>query len=554
MKRFIGYARTFLCLALAALLLAAAVPAGAVTFDDSYCERSFKGEKLWTSNYRKNDFYGHQYDTENGVYSYDWVRQIWDKDHKQLYVQERYDLTVSMKMIIKSQGEMLDSVTYGIGVASMSTDYLDTRYKSVDEIPTPEGYKRMNIKVDGRDAVYIYTTSKTPGDGKGVMPYASNTGVIHITITDAKNQDGKYNTLAIDCGINGYNFDLFDSMEKEYLSLIKSLPCTIKLDREAKEFKKGAPTGGSSSGEKKTSVLPVLGVGAAVVGGTAVAVTEAKKKKEALVTPKPSGSGNGTASKPAAPPKPAAPVKPAEPPKAVTPVKPAEPPKPVKTEEELQKERYLEKLKEKYGEEDEKELKKAIMRKQIHNEKMGYIYQADEAWADAALDTAEKSKKVADVTIDVAAELSGPQGKVAKNIYTGLTEMAEATGEVMTGRDAVEAFTEATVDASVGVIENEANGFSQKFVANTWGEGAKNFASTYMKTDGDLMKSLDAANEGIQDGAVSALVDGVTDGLVDKAVAKAAVPAKEAARETLKAGVDASKTFSQDMIKDSLKG
>lgn len=527
------------------MLFAGTVSAFAVSFDDSYCERNFKKEKLWTSEIRPNDFYGHEYDSENGVYKYDWIHQIWDEDHDQLYVQERYDLTVKMKHIIVSDGEFLDSVTYGINVADFTTDTLITYYKSVDDIETPEGFGRMALKVDGYDAVYIYSESKTPGDGNGVMPYATNSGTVYVPILDAPNQDGRINTLVIRAGISGYNFDLYDTMVGEYLGLLQALPCTIDLQCKQQEFKKGAPSAAKMAAddetgkEEKKGISPVVPVVAAVaVAGAGIAVAAGK-------------AGSAKKAKTPVQTSPAPAVRPATPP--MTAPKPAEPPKPEKTPEEIKKEEYIEKLRDKYGYEDDKELKKAIMRQQIHNEKMGYIHQADEAWADAALDTAEKSKKVADVTIDVAAEMSGAQGKAAKNIYKGLTEAAEAAGEIMTGRDAAEAITEAVVDTSVGVIENEANGFRQKFIANTVGESGKKFASTYMKTEGDLIKSIDAANDGAQEGAAGALIDGVTDGLVDKGIAKAAAPAKEAVKETLKDGVNASKTFAQDMIKGSLE-
>ena len=228
--------------------------------------------------------------------------------------------------------------------------------------------------------------------------------------------------------------------------------------------------------------------------------------------------------------------------------------KPAKTEDEIKHEEYIEKLKEKYGYEDEKELKKAIMEKQIHNEKLGYIAQADMAYADAALDTAEKTKKVADISADVVAELGGAKGKVFKNIYTGLTETAEAAGEIISGRDAVEALTEAAVDSSIGVIQNQADGFRQKLAANVFGSGARDFADTYLETGGDLVKAIDAADDAVKSSALDTVIDVGTDGLVDKAMGKAVIDAgKEAAEEALKAGVNASKTFSQDLIKDSVK-
>lgn len=206
-------------------------------YDDSYCERKYKGRDLWMSDLKPNYFYGEQYDPENGVYRYDWVHQIWDTDHEKLYVQEKYDMTVTMKKISVNYGEWLDNVTYSVGVADYSTDLLATQYTTVDDVPTPEGYFRMNLKVGGYDAVYVYTEYKTEGNGNGVMPYADNHGSIYVPITDMPNQDGCINTLVIHCGINGYNFELFDSTVGEYLALLQALPCTIDIEKKTENIK-----------------------------------------------------------------------------------------------------------------------------------------------------------------------------------------------------------------------------------------------------------------------------------------------------------------------------
>ena len=380
-------------------MLCCVAPVFAVEFDDTYCDLEFKGEKLWMSEINPKKPFGHVYDTENGIYKYDWVHQVWDADHKELYVQERYSMTVEMKYLQKAAGEMLDSMSYQIKVADHSDDKLLTQYGSVDDVPTPDGYSRMNIKVSGYDAVYVYTEIKTEGDGNGVVSQASNHGKIYVPITNAPNERGVINTLVIECVLSGESFALFDSMIGEYLGYIQALPCTITLDREEKVFKKGAPTGSSAvtenendseedgagkdaSSEKKglSPVVIVAGV-AVVAAGAAVAVKAKSGKKTKRDAVK----------------------------------KPDETVKPAKTEEEIKHDQYIEKLRDKYGCEDEKELKKAIMEKQIHNEKLGYIAQADMAYTDAAVETAEGSKKVADVSADIVAELGGAKGKVFKN-------------------------------------------------------------------------------------------------------------------------------------------
>ena len=234
-KKGAGVQAAMLLLAFS-LIGAGASPAQAVQYDDSYCERSFKGQQLWLSELSPNNFYGQKYDTENGIYRYDWVHQLWDKDHKQLYRQEKYDMTVSMKHVLVTQGEWLDSVTYSVSVADYSTDYLETRYRSVKDIETPEGFSRREVKVSGYDAVYIYSESRTPG-GDGVMPYAENSGTLYVPIVDAPNVQGKINTLLIRCSINGYNFGLFDSMLPDFYALIDALPCTITVEQKTEEFK-----------------------------------------------------------------------------------------------------------------------------------------------------------------------------------------------------------------------------------------------------------------------------------------------------------------------------
>lgn len=564
--------RTLLICMCALMIACCTTTVFAADFDDTYCDSEFKGEKLWTSDISPKKLTGHSYDTENGVFKYDWVHQIWDGDHEQLYVQEKYAMTVEMKKILEVQGEMLENVSYSFEVASGSDDKLQTQYSSLDDIATPDGYSRMDLKVAGYDAVYIYTESKTPGDGDGVLPYADNHGTIYVPIADAKNQLGKLNTLVIKCGINGSSMDLFDSMLPDYMNTLQALPCSITVDKQEQVFKEGAPAGASStdagqkeeksdkkgdgektseksskkeekandSGEKKGSapVVPIVAA-AVVVCGAAVAVKgKSGKKPESEKSEKAEKSEKKPESK-----------KGSEPEKSAK--ESGHDEKPSKTEEEIKHEKYVEKLKEKYGTDDEKELRKEIMEKQIHNEKLGYIAQADMAYADAALDTAEGAKKVADISVDVIAEINGPEGKVAKNIYTGLTEAAEAVGEVIAGRDAASAITEAVVDSSIGIIQNQADGFAQKFAANTIGGGARDFADTYLETDGDLVKAIDAADAAVKSGAAGAVIDGVIDGIADEAAGKVIADAgKKLSEEAVKTGIDAGKTLAQDIIKD----
>ena len=241
------------CLCLCMLLMLCSItPVFAADFDDTYCGLEFKGEKLWMSDIDPKNLSGHIYDSENGIYKYDWVHQIWDTEHEQLYIQEKYSMTVDMKALYRAEGEMLDSMSYQIKVADYSDDRLLTQYSSVDDIPTPDGYNRMNINVSGYDAVYVYTESKSEGDGNGVVSQANNHGNIYVPIAGAPNERGKINTLKIECVIKGESLALFDSMIGEYMGYIQALPCTITLDRQEKIFKKGAAAGTSANAGNDT--------------------------------------------------------------------------------------------------------------------------------------------------------------------------------------------------------------------------------------------------------------------------------------------------------------
>lgn len=205
-------------------------------YDDTYFERYIDNKEMWMSHWNSGSEYGYKVDPENGVYYYDWVRQIWDVDHTQLFMQERYDMTVHMNQIQAQQGESMDYAYYTIKVDDYSYCHLSTQYQSLDEIDTPSECSRMNIKVAGYDAVYIYQEYRDEGDGYGILPYTYNKGTVYVQIDDAPNCYGNPNMLRIQGDMSGYNFDIFDSMLPEYLALIKNLPCTIDLKSEAEEF------------------------------------------------------------------------------------------------------------------------------------------------------------------------------------------------------------------------------------------------------------------------------------------------------------------------------
>ncbi len=201
-------------------------------YDDTQCGDSFDNEKLWRSKWNEHSFDGEFYDKENGIFYADWIHQVWDDEHKQLYLQERYDMTVSMQKIQSQRGEWLDDVWYSIEVADC-IGY----YKSLDEINMLDEQSRMELKVDGYDAVYIYSEGRDPGNSNGVLPYSWNHGKVYVQIGDYPNCYGKVSMLVIACTIDGYNFDIYDSMFADYISQIKSLPCKIDVKKEEQVFK-----------------------------------------------------------------------------------------------------------------------------------------------------------------------------------------------------------------------------------------------------------------------------------------------------------------------------
>ncbi len=213
-------------------------------YDDTQCDDSFDNEKLWRSKWNEHSFDGEYYDKDNGIFYADWIHQVWDDEHKQLYLQERYDMTVKMQKLESQNGEWLDDAWYSIEVADC-IGY----YKNLDEINMLDGQSRMELKVDGYDAVYVYSEDRDPGDPQGgVLPYAWNKGKVYVQIGDLPNCYGKVSMLVIGCDIQGYSFDIFDSMLEEYLSLLQSLPCDIEVEKEEQVFREmdageQAPTG-----------------------------------------------------------------------------------------------------------------------------------------------------------------------------------------------------------------------------------------------------------------------------------------------------------------------
>ncbi|MBQ7175310.1 MAG: hypothetical protein IKE56_03905 [Lachnospiraceae bacterium] len=134
-------------------------------------------------------------------------------------------------------------------------------------------------------------------------------------------------------------------------------------------------------------------------------------------------------------------------------------------QEQMSKEQYIEKLAEKYGKsvDDLKGIKKEIIKERVAAETEQQEQMAKDAWLEFGEKTASQIESVADTSINVLGEVTGPAGKTIKNIYTfakpGLTKLAEAGAQ---GKDVYETMTmiaQGTAEGAIGVLQNEIDGF-----------------------------------------------------------------------------------------------
>ena len=82
---------------------------------------------------------------------------------------------------------------------------------------------------------------------------------------------------------------------------------------------------------------------------------------------------------------------------------------------------------------------------------------------EAAQTTAEQTEAVADVSINVLGEVTGPVGKTIKNAYTFtkpcMTKFAEARADGKDVYDTLQAVAQGIVEGAIGVLQNEVDGF-----------------------------------------------------------------------------------------------
>lgn len=134
-------------------------------------------------------------------------------------------------------------------------------------------------------------------------------------------------------------------------------------------------------------------------------------------------------------------------------------------QQQMSKEQYLEKLAEKYNKDvnDLKDIKKEIIKNRVEAETEQQAQMAREAWLEFGEKTASQIESVADTSINVLGEVTGPAGKTIKNIYTfakpGMSKLAEAGAK---GKDVYETMTmiaQGTAEGAIGVLQNEVDGF-----------------------------------------------------------------------------------------------
>jgi hypothetical protein len=131
----------------------------------------------------------------------------------------------------------------------------------------------------------------------------------------------------------------------------------------------------------------------------------------------------------------------------------------------MSKEAYMEKLADQYGKsvDDVKGIKKEILKdRQKQAEEYGSQMEKD-AWLEFGESTASQVETVADVTVNVLGEVTGPAGKMIKNAYTftkpGMTKFSESMAEGKDVYDTMTSIAQGTAEGAIGVLQNEVDGF-----------------------------------------------------------------------------------------------
>ncbi|HJJ48759.1 MAG TPA: hypothetical protein O0X39_07235 [Methanocorpusculum sp.] len=197
--------------------------------------------------------------------------------------------------------------------------------------------------------------------------------------------------------------------------------------------------------------------------------------------------------------------------------------------EELNHQDYVDKVHEKYGTTDDKEIRKEQIKKNIENANNTDRYMQRDVELGAVQDTAEGVEKVADVAVDVLGDMTGPAGKVVKDTYTATksvgTRLSEAHAENHYGKkmygDAhkdvsyTEAVGQGIVEGGVGVLQNHYDSGWKGAAAHIGGEGVKSAADALRNGKDVTSAVIDGAKSGAENYAVKKGIEYVADSATD---------------------------------------
>ncbi|MDO5847526.1 MAG: hypothetical protein Q4Q20_04425 [Methanocorpusculum sp.] len=190
---------------------------------------------------------------------------------------------------------------------------------------------------------------------------------------------------------------------------------------------------------------------------------------------------------------------------------------------------YVDKIHEKYGTTDDKEIRKKQIEKSIENTNTAESWMQRDTELAAAQNTAEGVEKVSDVAVDVLGDMTGAAGKALKDTYTAVksvgSRLSEAHaanhyGKKMNGaghKDVsyTEAFGQGVVEGGAGVLQNHYDSGWKGAAASVGGDAAK-AAADALRNGKDVGQAvLDGAKSGAENYAVKKGIEYVADSATD---------------------------------------
>ena len=190
---------------------------------------------------------------------------------------------------------------------------------------------------------------------------------------------------------------------------------------------------------------------------------------------------------------------------------------------------YVDKVHDKYGTTDDKEIRKKQIKKYIDDANNADYWQQRETELAAAQNTAEGVEKVSDVAVDVLGDMTGTAGKALKDTYTAVkavgSRLSEAHAENHYGKKMhgeghkdvsyTEAFGQGVVEGGAGVLQNHYDSGWKGAAASVGGDAAKAAADALRNGKDVGTAVLDGAKSGAENYAVKKGIEYVADSATD---------------------------------------